>query len=56
MPCSIKDLSKILDNVEHTDSKIKHRRSKILILRAKSHVLEIPLIHFAKINYKGSNR
>ena len=40
MPCSIKDLFKILDDVEHRESKRQHGRSKIHILRAKSHVSE----------------
>ena len=41
MPCSIKDLPKILDDIEYGESKIQHGRSKIHILRVKSHVLEI---------------
>ena len=41
MPCSIKGLLKILDNVEYRKSKIQCGRSKIHILRAKSHVSEI---------------
>ena len=31
MPCSTKELSKILDDVEHGESKIEHGRSKIHI-------------------------